>query len=938
MREMHKRNLNLVYAIAISLGCLIGSPDKAMANDAGIKSDMSFDLDGITVEARRPDWETKLSPGSVSVIHTEDFEGEQKTLSDLLVTVPGVHVREVNGKGQYTTVTVRGSTAAQVGIFIDGVLANLGGDSAVDLSTIPIQNVERIEVYRGYVPSRFGGTFIGGVINIVTKRPTKADVSLEVGKSSFGGRKGSMEITSPLGDGSLMLGVNYESSDGDFKYKNYAAESGISALEHQLNSINKSISDRNSENIKSLVSGGFVNFDDATINNFKNNSDTWLNFVRDTDVNGNGIGKAIYENRFNYFEKALTDNFALIEQQLIDKGIKQDYLDAGYTDGGRNDWKVAAKEDWDGTGSEGIIDTNLKNDLISNYADANYQTEINKASTNLNPETDSQMSDWIEDKEKADKSLKHAKDAERVRKYNDYENGSAILKWQNDNWVVKGTYNKIDRHLPDGVWGGDIYNAVINSAVDIYDMYYWDSRRQEVESTGLMLQNRTTVGDLEIGWMLDYLHKDSNYRAEHLYPPPGSQWEYENTPFREWSEYKSDKYNGQIDGSYKLGEKSMIDFQMNYSHERMDVDGSNLDKVIASGSENKAYAQVRNRYDQEIFNFQLQNSITLDDKGSWVITPAVRYNQSTITGYSNGSRFQEGYFGWIKPKEEQTDSKFTYQMALKKEFNDKFAMRVTGGSYYRLLNMSEIAGDGAGVLPAPSDINGSGSVFPVPEEGKQFDISALVNGKFLGADNRTTLTYFWRESENMLQLVRYGKDYWCYFNDNRGESNGVELQSSLRWNKFDLDVQVTYLNPFMERKNSASKYDYDEIWATYQPEWEGNVRLTYRPSDKFSIFTEAHYKDEYFTNYAKDEAGGEKAYLSGMPVSDLFTINSGMKWQPRKNVQITFGCNDIFNEGPKMKIKTESAFGDGTGNSIVYVNPEFPIQGRTYYVTAKVDF
>ena len=59
----------------------------------------------------------------------------------------------------------------------------------MDISTIPVKNVERIEVYRGYIPARFGGTFIGGVVNIVTKRPAKADISAEIGKSSFGGQK-----------------------------------------------------------------------------------------------------------------------------------------------------------------------------------------------------------------------------------------------------------------------------------------------------------------------------------------------------------------------------------------------------------------------------------------------------------------------------------------------------------------------------------------------------------------------------------------------------------------------------------------------------------------------------------------------------------------------------------------------------------------------------
>lgn len=121
---------------------------------------MSFDLEGVTVEAKRPDWEAKLSPGTVTVIRPDDYKGEQKDLPDLLKMVPGVHVRELNGKGQYTTVSVRGSTAAQVGVFVDGVLFNLGGDAAADISTIPVHNVERIEVYRGYIPARFGGTFV----------------------------------------------------------------------------------------------------------------------------------------------------------------------------------------------------------------------------------------------------------------------------------------------------------------------------------------------------------------------------------------------------------------------------------------------------------------------------------------------------------------------------------------------------------------------------------------------------------------------------------------------------------------------------------------------------------------------------------------------------------------------------------------------------------
>ena len=67
--------------------------DVQAAADENENDGMSFDLEGVTVEAKRPDWEAKLSPGTVTVIRPDDYKGEQKDLPDLLKMVPGVHVR-----------------------------------------------------------------------------------------------------------------------------------------------------------------------------------------------------------------------------------------------------------------------------------------------------------------------------------------------------------------------------------------------------------------------------------------------------------------------------------------------------------------------------------------------------------------------------------------------------------------------------------------------------------------------------------------------------------------------------------------------------------------------------------------------------------------------------------------------------------------------------
>ena len=942
--EILVKNINgqniLAAAIAVSLGCSLteflpaayaAPTDTAQtaSNDAD-DSLMDFSLDAMTVEAKRPDWESKLSPGTVNIVRPDEFKGEQKSLPDLLLTVPGVHVREVNGKGQYTTVTMRGSTAAQVGIFIDGVLANLGGDTAVDLSTIPVKNVERIEVYRGYIPSRFGGTFMGGVINIVTKKPETTDVSLEVGKSSYGGKRGSMEITAPLGDGSLMVGTNYESSDGDFKYKNYAAERYLPYGEQQIAGQQKVIDNFNNETIDYMTKGAVINLQQEQIDYYKANNDAWLGFVR-----SDSLKDAIYDNRYEYAKKDVgNSNLYLIEQQVVDRGLKDEYLKRGYDD---SDWHEALQYDWIGSSfGEGVLTPEIKEEILKEYGDKVVQNNIDKWTNDADPDKNKNQAGRKESLEKLKQKQKEAANATRYRKYNDYEKTSTIVKWQNKNWVIKGTYDTLDRHMPDSVWLGDVNAAVYNNGVDLSDRYYYDSRRQKQNSASLMLQNRQEVGKLEWGWMLDYMYQNKKYRAEHINTAyPNSEWDMQNQPLREWSRYKSNKYTAQIDGGYKLNDNNMLDFLINYSKEGLDIDGSNMAKILGGqASQNFLSAQIRNRYEQELFNVQLQDSITLDKEGTWIFTPSVRYNQSKITGFSDGKRFTDGQASWIHPKDSQTKGKATWQLALKKEVNENLTLRMTGGTYYRLLNMAEIAGDGAGILPAPRNHNGEGAMFPVPEEGKQFDISAIMHNKLLGADNSTTLTYYWRDSTNMLQLERAGKDYWSYFNDNKGKSHGIELQSSFKWNKFDLDLQVTYLNTSAYNKHTATQFgEYAPVWPTYQPEWEGNIRLTYRPSEKFSLFAEGHYTDEYFTYYNKATSGKLSPYLSGKPVCSLFVMNSGLKWMPKKNWQLTFGCNDILNKGPKSKIRSDAAF-------MVpgYINPEFPIQGRTYYVTARYQF
>ena len=85
----NKKKLTAAVLGAMTAG-LWCHPALAAGNDGDLAV---YDIGEITVEAKRPDWEEKLSPGTVTVIRPEEFKGEQKTLPDFLQMVPGVHVR-----------------------------------------------------------------------------------------------------------------------------------------------------------------------------------------------------------------------------------------------------------------------------------------------------------------------------------------------------------------------------------------------------------------------------------------------------------------------------------------------------------------------------------------------------------------------------------------------------------------------------------------------------------------------------------------------------------------------------------------------------------------------------------------------------------------------------------------------------------------------------
>lgn len=172
--------------------------------------------------------ESPQAPSSfTTVIRPETVHAEFRDLGDLISQTVGVNLRDTGGLGQFSSISIRGSTSDQVAVFLDGVRLNSDSSGTVDLSTIPVDIIDRIEVIRGGGSAQFGQDAIGGVINIITKHGRQGtQTSVTVGGGSFETLKAGAMAAHQDAKRSGLISVNHFMTKGDYSFK--AADTTLS--------------------------------------------------------------------------------------------------------------------------------------------------------------------------------------------------------------------------------------------------------------------------------------------------------------------------------------------------------------------------------------------------------------------------------------------------------------------------------------------------------------------------------------------------------------------------------------------------------------------------------------------------------------------------------------------------------------------------------------
>lgn len=152
---------------------VVAVPNSALAHDVALRRRPYRLHESVTVTAVRDDARAFDVPRSITVIESSALDERlPRTTPEALWDAPGVFVQKTNHGGG--SPYLRGLVGNQVLVMVDGIRLNNAtfryGPNQY-LATVDPANIDRIEVVRGSGSVLYGSDAMGGVINIITRRP-----------------------------------------------------------------------------------------------------------------------------------------------------------------------------------------------------------------------------------------------------------------------------------------------------------------------------------------------------------------------------------------------------------------------------------------------------------------------------------------------------------------------------------------------------------------------------------------------------------------------------------------------------------------------------------------------------------------------------------------------------------------------------------------------
>jgi iron complex outermembrane receptor protein len=165
-------DVNVVLPVALLLGLLASSdggeqtvePIPLEPDSTGTRYIAPVQI--VRGERIRPSRRLDRQPGMVSVLESKNWAGQGLDPARILGRASGLSVSSTGGLGASASMSLRGSSPAQVPVYLDGVLINRPDAGGANVGALNPQSLERIEVYRGSAPITLGGASMGGAVHL----------------------------------------------------------------------------------------------------------------------------------------------------------------------------------------------------------------------------------------------------------------------------------------------------------------------------------------------------------------------------------------------------------------------------------------------------------------------------------------------------------------------------------------------------------------------------------------------------------------------------------------------------------------------------------------------------------------------------------------------------------------------------------------------------
>ncbi len=160
--------------------------------------------------------QTEAAANSIITIEGSN-QARFASIDEVLREVPGLSVLSAGGPGQQTAIFIRGANAEHTLVLLDGIEINDASNpsGAFDFSSWDLNSIERIEIYRGPSSLRFGSGALGGVINIITRKPQKTGSAVAAFKvGSLGTSDASVELAKSVAGFRMQGSLHHFESAG----------------------------------------------------------------------------------------------------------------------------------------------------------------------------------------------------------------------------------------------------------------------------------------------------------------------------------------------------------------------------------------------------------------------------------------------------------------------------------------------------------------------------------------------------------------------------------------------------------------------------------------------------------------------------------------------------------------------------------------------------